>query len=94
MRSLKFSLLQAQKSGLCRRYNQLKERGINVNLGDLIEELRERDKRDQERAVAPLKPAEDAICIDTDALTVEQVVEQNLLSRWKRKKAFPAISTQ
>lgn len=59
-----------------RRFKQLKEKGIHVNLSDLIQELGERDKRDQERAVAPLKPAEDAICIDTDLLTIEQVVER------------------
>lgn len=59
-----------------RRYKQLKEKGINVNLSALIEELRERDKRDQERAVAPLRPAEDAVVIDTDHLTIEQVVQQ------------------
>lgn len=59
-----------------RRHNQLKEKGLDVNLGDLVEELRERDKRDQERAVAPLKPAQDAIIIDTDRLTIDQVVER------------------
>lgn len=61
-----------------RRYKQLKEKGINVNLTDLIEELCERDKRDQERRVAPLKPAEDAVCIDTDSLTIDEVVQQIL----------------
>lgn len=61
-----------------RRFKQLKEKGISVNLGDLIEELRERDHRDKERAVAPLRPAEDAVIIDTDHLTVEQVVERIL----------------
>ncbi len=71
-----------------RRYNQLKEKGINVNLSDLIEELRERDKRDQERAVAPLKPAEDAICIDTDQLNIEQVVERVMS---EVRKVFPAL---
>ncbi len=62
-----------------RRYNQLKEKGIDVNLSDLIEELRERDKRDQERAVAPLRPAEDAVSIDTDRMTINQVVERIML---------------
>ncbi len=69
----------------------MKERGISVTLSDLIKELRERDKRDQERTVAPLKPAEDAIRIDTDHLTVDQVVER-IMSEIKLKKAFPAIS--
>jgi cytidylate kinase len=62
-----------------RRYKQLKEKGINVTLSDLVLELRERDKRDQERKVAPLRQAEDAVCIDTDHLTIEQVVERILL---------------
>jgi cytidylate kinase len=62
-----------------RRYKQLKEKGISVTLGDLVEELRERDKRDQERAVAPLRPAEDAVIIDTDQLSVDQVVARILL---------------
>jgi cytidylate kinase len=66
-----------------RRYKQLKESGINVNLSDLVEELCERDKRDQERAVAPLRPAEDAVCIDTDHLTVNEVVER-ILSEVKK----------
>lgn len=86
---LKIFLLASPEERALRRYKQLKERGISVTLGDLIEELRERDKRDQERTVAPLKPAEDAICIDTDCLTIEQVVER-ILFEIKRKKAFPA----
>lgn len=61
-----------------RRFNQLKEKSINVNLSDLVEELKERDRRDQERSVAPLRPADDAICINTDHLTAEQVVERIL----------------
>lgn len=71
-----------------RRYKQLKEKGISVNLGDLVAELHERDKRDQERAVAPLKPADDAICIDTDHLTIEQVAGEILSAV---KKIFPSI---
>lgn len=89
---LKIFLLASPEERALRRYNQLKERDISVNLGDLISELRERDKRDQERTVAPLKPAEDAICIDTDHLTIEQVVEKILaeLEEIEGKKAFPA----
>lgn len=90
---LKIFLLASPEERALRRYNQLKERGINVTLGDLIEELRVRDRRDKERIVAPLKPADDAICIDTDRLTIEQVVER-ILFEIKRKKAFPAISNQ
>jgi cytidylate kinase len=88
---LKIFLTASPEERALRRYNQLKERGISVTLSDLIKELRERDRRDQERTVAPLKPAEDAIRIDTDRLTVEQVVER-IVSEIKRKKACPAIS--
>lgn len=89
---LKFFLLASPEERATRRHNQLKEQGISVTLSDLIEELRERDRRDQERAVAPLKPADDAISIDTDRLTVEQVVER-ILFEIDQKKAFPATST-
>lgn len=75
---IKIFLTASPEERAQRRYNQLKEKGINVKLTDLVEELRERDRRDQERTVAPLRPAEDAICINTDHLTVEQVVERIL----------------
>jgi cytidylate kinase len=70
-----------------RRYKQLKQKGIDVNLGNLIEELRERDKRDQERTVAPLRPAEDAVGIDTDHLTIDEVVESIMaeIRKWQAK---------
>jgi cytidylate kinase len=70
-----------------RRYKQLKEKGIDVNLHTLIEELRERDKRDRERPIAPLRPAEDAVCIDTDNLTIEQVVDgiMSEIRKWQAK---------
>ena len=86
---LKIFLLASTEERASRRLKQLKEHGINVNLGDLIEELQVRDRRDQERAIAPLKPAEDAICVTTDHLTVEQVVEK-VIFEINRKKAFPA----
>ena len=82
---VKIFLIASPEERAERRYNQLKEKGINVNLGDLVEELHERDKRDQERAVAPLKPADDAICIDTDHLTIEQVAVKFC---WQLKRFF------
>ncbi len=88
---LKIFLFASPEERALRRYNQLKERGVSVNLGDLIKELQERDKRDQERIVAPLKPANDAICIDTNRLSVEDVVER-IVREIQGKKAFPAIS--
>lgn len=88
---LKIFLTASSEERARRRFNQLKDQGINVNLSDLIKELRERDRRDQERTVAPLKPAQDAVRIDTDFLSIEQVVER-IVSEIKGKKAFPAIS--
>lgn len=88
---LKIFLLASAEERAKRRYKQLKEKGINVTLSDLIEELRERDKRDQERTVAPLKPADDAVCIETDHLTVEQVVDRILM---EVKNVFPSFNVK
>lgn len=88
---LKIFLSASPEERALRRYKQLKERGISVTLGDLIEELRQRDKRDQERSVAPLKPADDAICISTDGLMVDQVVDK-IIREIDRKKAFPVAT--
>lgn len=57
-----------------RRYNLLSKLGYKVDIEGLREQTRERDLRDTTREVAPLRKAEDAICIDTTDLTVEQVV--------------------
>ena len=61
-----------------RRYKQLIGKGIDANLPDLLRDLKERDKRDTERPVSPLNPAEDAVILDSTDLTIEQVVEQIL----------------
>lgn len=59
-----------------RRYKQLKAKGENVNLAALKKEIAERDARDRNRSVAPLKPASDAVVIDTTELSVNAVLEQ------------------
>lgn len=56
-----------------RRYLQLNEKGINVSLAQVVEELTIRDKRDTSREHAPLKAADDAVLIDTTGLTIVQV---------------------
>lgn len=61
-----------------RRFNQLNEKGVNVNLAGLILEIQERDARDMSRSEAPLVAASDAITIDTSELSIEQVVAQVL----------------
>ena len=57
-----------------RRYKQLKDKGVSVTLDGLLREILARDARDASRAVAPLRPAEDAVCIDTTGQPIEAVV--------------------
>ena len=61
-----------------RRYKQLKEKGVSVTLDGLLREILARDARDASRAVAPLRPAQDAVCIDTTGLGIEAVVDRVL----------------
>ena len=58
-----------------RRYKQLIAKGIGVNLAPLLGEISARDKRDRERSVAPMKPASDALVVDTTALGIDEVFE-------------------
>ena len=59
-----------------RRYKQLKEKGIECNISDLITEISERDERDRNRTVAPLRPATDAIQLDSTSLGIESVFDR------------------
>ncbi len=61
-----------------RRMKQLQEKGLDVSFDHLLKEIEERDYRDRNRAVAPLRPAEDALVIDSTSLTIEQVLEKVL----------------
>ena len=61
-----------------RRYKQLKDKGVSVTIGGLLQEIVARDARDANRAVAPLRPAPDAVVIDTTGLAVEVVVARVL----------------
>jgi cytidylate kinase len=76
--TLKIFLTASLEARAQRRYKQLIGKGINATLPALLRDLKERDRRDSERTVSPLKPAEDAIVIDTTDLTIEQVVKQVL----------------
>jgi 3-phosphoshikimate 1-carboxyvinyltransferase len=70
-----------------RRHKQLISKGISATLGALRADLEARDARDSNRAVAPLKPAEDALLLDNSSQTVEQSVAQ-VLEWWGEKQAF------
>jgi cytidylate kinase len=73
---LKIFLTASAEERAQRRYKQLKEKGLSVNLARLTEEIRERDERDRKRAVAPLVAAESAYQLDSTAMTIDEVYEQ------------------
>ncbi|KXB30603.1 cytidylate kinase [Dechloromonas denitrificans] len=66
-----------------RRYKQLIEKGLSANLTDLLLDLQQRDERDSQRSVAPLRQERDAKLLDTTGLTIEQAVDQVLV--WSRE---------
>ncbi|HOY33909.1 MAG TPA: bifunctional 3-phosphoshikimate 1-carboxyvinyltransferase/cytidylate kinase [Piscinibacter sp.] len=70
-----------------RRYKQLISKGIPANISTLRTDLEARDARDQNRSVAPLKPAQDALLLDNSALTVEASMEQ-VLTAWEQRRPF------
>jgi len=61
-----------------RRHNQLKQQGINVRLATLRQDIGERDVRDSARMVSPLRPATDAVVVDTSDLGIDAVFERVL----------------
>lgn len=61
-----------------RRFSQLKDAGVDVNIDALLEEIRVRDERDMNRSAAPLKPADDAQVIDSTGLSIEEVLDRCL----------------
>jgi cytidylate kinase len=61
-----------------RRYKQLIDKGIDVNLSALFLDIKERDERDSLRSISPLKPAEDAVLVDTTGLSIDEVVAKVL----------------
>jgi len=61
-----------------RRFKQLQNKGINGNFDQILAEIKERDFRDRNRAVAPLKPADDALLLDSTELDINEVIAQAL----------------
>jgi 3-phosphoshikimate 1-carboxyvinyltransferase len=70
-----------------RRYKQLISKGISTTIDSLRKDLEARDARDSSRAVAPLKPAEDALLLDNSSQSVEESVAQ-VLQWWESKQPF------
>ncbi|GAA5161254.1 (d)CMP kinase [Viridibacterium curvum] len=72
---LKIFLTASPEARAERRHKQLIDKGLSANLERLVLDLRERDARDMNRAVAPLKPSADAVLLDTTSMTADQAVE-------------------
>lgn len=72
----KFFITASVEERARRRYLELKEKGIDQDYQELVENIARRDRLDSTRDIAPLKQAEDAILVDTDALNAEEVLEK------------------
>ena len=72
---LKVFLTASAEERAKRRYKQLKEKGLDVNVPSLTEEIRQRDERDRNRSVAPLVAAEGAMEVDSTALSINEVLD-------------------
>lgn len=75
---LKIYLYATPEERAKRRYLQLQEKGVSLSLEQVLKDLALRDKRDMERSSSPLKPAEDAVLVDTTGLSIAQVLESIL----------------
>lgn len=72
---VKIFLTASAEERASRRYKQLKEKGHDVSIGRLLADIKARDERDMNRSVAPLRPADDALVLDSTELNIEQVLE-------------------
>lgn len=75
---LKIFLTASAEARAQRRYRQLTEKGETVDLEGLIKDIQERDERDSNRTVSPLKPAPDAVLLDSTQMTIQEVLEAML----------------
>lgn len=83
--TLKVYLTASAEVRAQRRLKQLKDHGLNANLAGLVGDIQERDARDMNREHSPLRPADDAVTIDTSALTIDKVVAK-VLSLFESRK--------
>jgi cytidylate kinase len=71
-----------------RRYKQLKGKGLDANLPDLVLDIELRDARDRNRSVAPLRAAEDAVIVDSSAMSIQEVLDRVLK---EVRRVFPEL---
>lgn len=76
---VKIFLTASAEARAQRRFLQLKESGVEADLNQIIEDIRERDLRDTQRSTAPLKPAPDATVLDSTHMSIQEVLDAILL---------------
>ncbi len=76
--ALKIFLTASADERARRRYKQLKDKGLSANLAALSQEIAERDRRDANRPIAPLRPADDAVIVDSTSMSIDAVVARVL----------------
>jgi len=81
---LKVFLTASQQERANRRYKQLKDKEMDVNLDHLFQEIVARDERDSSRAASPMRPASDAVVLDTTTLGINEVVE-SIFQMWQKR---------
>ena len=75
---IKFFVTASPEVRAERRYKEFLQKGISTSFDEVLADVKARDKRDSERATAPMKPAADAVIFDTSALSIEQVYQKAL----------------
>lgn len=75
---VKFFLTASDEARAARRQSELREKGLTVDVLEVLADQRRRDRDDTERAIAPLKPAADAVVVDTTDMDLGEVVEECL----------------
>ena len=81
--SLKIYLTASPEVRAKRRYDELRQKGIECDLGQIEQDIIQRDKQDMEREIAPLRQAEDAILVDSSDMSIEDVVE-TIISEFRK----------
>ncbi len=72
---LKLFLTASLEERVNRRYKQLKEKGFEISIDDLFQEISDRDQRDANRAVSPLRPADDAVVVDCSSMSIDEMLD-------------------
>ena len=72
---LKLFLTASLEERVNRRYKQLKEKGFEISIDGLFQEISDRDQRDANRAVSPLRPADDAVVVDCSSMSIDEMLD-------------------